>query len=341
MMTTARNTTALGTFYCTLSAVVYTAFYATFKVLSDKQDSAWITCVTGSIAAAILGVYLVIQSFRGRRVFPSWGELLGLAALGIVGQLGSVLTIWGTAIIGVGVTLVLQMGVMLAVAAILGRIVLGEAVFWKQIVAIVMVIVSVACFSMGSKNDSDDDAKKTATDDAVPVAADAAPSSLETLKNASPRLGIAAGILAGCAFATLGVGIRKVVTGETSPTATVFMINVMGAIALGPWCIYHLGLQTLASTPPDLFGIMLASGVLNLGSLLLVTMSFELISVVRVNVINNGLTGALTMIVGIFWFAERWNLAIGIGILLSLAGTLLISLADPNQNEVKSDNSTH
>ena len=74
---------------------------------------------------------------------------------------------------------------------------------------------------------------------------------------------------------------------------------------------------------------MLAAGVLNLIAFLLVTKSLQMISVVRFNVLNNGLTTALTAIVGIVLLSEPWNGTLLLGILLSMAGIVAISLAPP------------
>ncbi len=64
---------------------------------------------------------------------------------------------------------------------------------------------------------------------------------------------------------------------------------------------------------------MLAAGAMNLIAFLLITKSLQLTTVVRVNVVNNGLTMALTVIAGIVLFAEAWNRQIAAGILLSTA----------------------
>ena len=56
-------------------------------------------------------------------------------------------------------------------------------------------------------------------------------------------LGVAAAGLSGVAFAILTVGVRKTVTGNTSPEAVVFLMSVMGILALGPWSVYLLGMN--------------------------------------------------------------------------------------------------
>ena len=196
---------------------------------------------------------------------------------------------------------------MLAISAVLGLIVLGERVSWLQTFAIVLITLSVICLSVGAESTGGTTARE--------------------LSAGTILLGIAAGAMAGLAFAVLTVGIRKMVTGNTSPQAIVFLINLMGVVALGPWSAYQLGVGTLLQTAPRDLAAMLAAGVLNLIAFLLVTKSLQMISVVRFNVLNNGLTAALTAMIGIVLLSEPWNGALLLGIFLSIVGIVAISLA--------------
>jgi drug/metabolite transporter (DMT)-like permease len=270
---------------------------------------------------AVFGVYLAWLSFRGRQALPSWKEVVALSTLGLITQLGGVLLVWAIGVIGVGVTMTLQMGLMLAASAILGRIVLGERVSRQQMAALVLITLSVAFISMGAQATGEPDLPSSP---AASTMADHA---------AAERilLGVAAAILSGLAFAVLTVGVRKTVTGETLPEAVVFLINAMGVVALGPWCIHRLGLTTLLHTDPWCFSVMLGAGLFNLLGFLFLTKSLQWISVVRVNVVNNALTMVLTVAAGILLFTEPLNVNLAIGIALSMAGILLISIAAPQE----------
>jgi drug/metabolite transporter (DMT)-like permease len=299
----------LGTSYCVLSALGYVAFNICLRFVSDKQDPTWVNCVQASVGALVFGIYLAQQAVRGQRILPPRGELLALLAIGFVTQVGGVLTIWAMPIVGVGITGTLQMGVMLAASAILGRIVLAEEVSWRQMAAIAMITIAVVFFSTGAQS------------------ADAA--SPKASSSSWVLLGIAAAVAGGLAFGVLTVGVRKTVTSTTSPEAVVFLINLMGTVVFGPLCVCRMGLDTLVHTPPQEFGAMVAAGAMNLVGFLFITLSLKMIPVVHVNVINNGLVSALTILAGIRLFGEPWNRDIAIGIVLCMAGTLLISLVAP------------
>ena len=320
-MTVVRNSSTLGTLYCIFSAVAYTAYNICLREVSDKQDSAWINCVQASVGAAVFGAYLLWRAAGGRPALPPWKELLALIALGLVTQLGGVLLVWSMGVVGVAITGTLQMGVMLAASAVLGRIVLGERVSWRQVAAIALITVSVVFFSRGAQSAGEAASDHIASNGPSVVGANGAAAPQRIL------LGIAAAALAGLAFAALTVGIRKTVGGATSPEAIVFLISAMGVVALGPWCVCRLGLPTLLHSPLNHLGVMLAAGAMNLAGFLLVTKSLQMIAVVRVNVLNNGLVMALTVVAGIALFAESWNRDIMLGMLFSIVGTMLISLA--------------
>jgi drug/metabolite transporter (DMT)-like permease len=307
--TNASSLLKAGTLFCVASAVAYTAYNVCLRWVSSQCDPTWINCVQSSVSVAVFGAYLLWLAARRRPALPPWIEVAALLTIGLMTQAGNILFIWSMSVVGVAVTATIQTGVMLAASAVLGLIVLGERVSWPQVAAIGLITFSVVSFGIGAQS--------------------AGEASADPLSSSVVLWGLAAAMLAGLAFAVLTVGVRKTVTGNTSPQAVVFLINLMGVVAMGPWCVHHLGLDTLRATDPRDLGVMLAAGGLNLIAFLLVTKSLQTISVVRFNVLNNGLTTALTAAIGIAVFAEAWNAPVLFGILLSLAGILVISQAAP------------
>ncbi len=299
----------VGTLLCVFSAAAYTAFNICLNDVSRHYDSAWINCVQASVSVAVFGVYLLWQAAHGRRALPPGRELAALLTIGMITQIGSVLWVWAMSVVGVAVSATVQTGIMLAASALLGRLVLGERVSWRQLAAIALITISVLFISIGAQP------------------ADQATASL--LPSLRVLLAIAAAGLGGVTFAVLTVGVRKTVTGNTSPGAIVFLMSLMGVIALGPWSLFSLGLDTLLQTTPRALAIMLGAGFMNLVAFLAVTKSLQMISVVRFNVLNNGLTTALTAAIGVLAFQEPWNGTLLLGMLLAMAGILIISIKAP------------
>jgi len=310
-MNISRDQTKIGTLLCLFSSLGYTAYNVCLRDVSQRYDPSWINCVQSSVTVAVFGVYLGWQAARGRRVLPPRNELLALLAISLITQFGNIFYVWSMSVVGIAITATLQTGVMLGASAILGLIVLRERVSARQVVAIVMITVSMVFFSSGAQSSSG------------PTVGHGL--SLTVL------LGIGAAALAGIAFALLVVGVRKTVTSNSSSEAVVFLISTMGVAAMGPWCLYRHGFQTLVRTPPGDLGVMLAAGVVNLIAFLLVTKSLRMISVVRFNVMNNGLTTTMSATLGVVAFHEAWNGTLLLAMLLAMAGILIISIQAPSK----------
>jgi drug/metabolite transporter (DMT)-like permease len=335
-----QNRSTLGTLYCILSAVAYAVYAVCLRKTSGDYDPAWINCVQASVGTAIFGANLLCQSARGRRVLPPWKEAAALSVIGLITQMGGVLWIWSMSVIGVAVSGTLQMGLLLAGSAVLGLLLLGERVSWPQAAAVSLITASVSFFSIGAPSSNDGEAEPPSTDattlqtgsdsDVVPPKQATAS---EDIAAFTYLKGLGAAALGGLAFAVLTIGVRKTVTGDTSPEAVVFLINAMGVVFMGPWCLHQLGMAYLVQTPLKDLGVMLAAGMMNTIGFLLVTLSLQRITVVRVNVLNNGLTMVLTAMAGFWLFCEPFSFYLGLGILLSAAGILLISIVSSQSSD--------
>ena len=139
-----------------------------------------------------------------------------------------------------------------------------------------------------------------------------------------PLLGVTAGVFCGLAFAVLTVGVRKVVTGATSPEATVFFISCAGTIFLGPWSVQRLTLHGILATAPKDLLAMLAFGGFNLLAFFLFAKGLQLITVVRANIVNNGLATAFSVLAGVLVFAEPASRELILGMVLLLIGIVMI-----------------
>ncbi len=328
----------LGTIYCILSAVFYTLMGICQRELSKDCDPVWVNCVQASVSTVVFGVYLTFRSIRGRSAWPPMAVAVGLMMLGIVTQLGGSSYQWSLGVIGLAIGNPLQMGVMLAAAALLGWLVLGERVSWRAMAAILLIIASVFLLSVGAE--AANEAMRAAESvEGFHDGGGGEPGNSTQTNDVGVMvvlLGVGAACFAGVAFAILTVGMRKTATEETAPEAIVFFINAMGIVFLGPWAVARLGLDgVMATTPRDLV-VMLATGVCNLLAFLLIAKALQKTTVVRVNVINNALTTALTVLAGIVIFAEPSNRELIIGILLTLVGIVLISRGEPSDEPPES-----
>ena len=316
--------TALGTLYCVLSAGFYTLMGICQRELSENCDPVWVNCVQASVSTVVFGIFLLFTSVRGRSAWPPLGVAAALMVLGVITQLGGASYQWALGGVGLAICNPLQMGVMLAGAALLGRVILGELVPWRAVMAIVLITVAIVFLGTGAEEASE--AMQATTGG---QSADAHAISLRAI------WAVLAACFSGLAFAILTVGMRKTVTENTSPKAIVFYINLMGILFLGPWAWTRLGLDGMLATSPRDLAVMLATGVCNLMAFLLIAMSLQLTNVVRVNTINNALTTALTVLAGIVIFAEPTNSGLYMGIILTFMGIVLIGSIDSESEEHK------
>ncbi len=274
-------------------------------------------CVVG------ISPFILFAVLRGKSVLPPWRELVALAILGLVTQIGGILFVFGLGSVGLAITAPLQTGVILIGSVFLGRILLGERTTGRSILACVLITVSVFFFSLGAEEANH--AIQQNTPGQIVAASDAG------RPDSSPQdvfMAVGAACLSGLAFAILTVGIRKTVTSNTTPEAIVLIISAMGVIGLGPWAWQRHGLEGLLATSPSDFGIMLAAGAFNLISFTLITIGLKLTSLLRINAINSVATTALTVVAGILFFAEPATAAVLIGIVLTITGILLVGFSD-------------
>ncbi len=308
-MNSLANPLKLGTLYCVLSAATYTVYNTCLRAVSEKLDPSWINYVVAAVSVVVFSIYLMWGISRGLFALPPGRVVLVLLTIGLVTQLGAVLFVWAMSIVGVAVVGTLQVGVTLASSALLGLLVLGERISWQQIVAIVLITLAVVCFSLGAQS----------TEAANPQ------QEMQSETMVRVLLGIAAAVLSGIAFGITTVCVRKTGTEQIAPEAVVLFISLMGVVMLGPWSAYRLGLSTLLSTPSREMVMMLAAGTSNAVAFFLMAKSLQTISVVRFNVLLNGLMVTLTVAVGVALFAEPWNQAVVWGVALSIAGIVAIS----------------
>jgi drug/metabolite transporter (DMT)-like permease len=305
------------------SAVGYACYNVCLRGVSVDCDPVWVNCVQASVSVAGIGPLLILMALRGRRALPPWRDLAALAALGLVTQIGGVLFVFGLGSVGLAITAPLQTGIVLLGSVVLGRILLAERATRRSIMACVLITISVVFFGMGA-DEASKAIQQQALSESHTVSGDT--SAAPTTRDVWIALGAAC--LSGVAFTVLTVGIRKMVTSTTAPEAVVFIISAMGLIGLGPWAWQRHGLDGLLQTTPRDLGVMLAAGTFNLVSFTLITLGFKLTSLVRINAINSVTTTALTAIAGIVFFAEPATAAVLIGIVLTIAGILLVGFAD-------------
>ena len=252
------------------------------------------------VTVVVVGPYLLSRAVRGEKILPPWRTLLILMAAALAVQLGGNLPVqWALGVVGLAITMPAIFGTMLTAAAVFSFVFLGERVPRRSIVAIALLIGSVALLNMG---------------------ADAA---FRALSRPLVLLGVGAGCSAGVMFAALSTTIRFTATARVPISTIVFVTTLMGVLSLGSLSIWRLGPGGLIDTRPDQWTWMLAAGACNLVAFLAVTKGLQLTTVVHVNVLNASQV-AMGAIAGITLFSESWNPWLLAGVLLTIIGVILV-----------------
>ncbi|MBN1394558.1 MAG: EamA family transporter [Pirellulales bacterium] len=303
--TTSNRGSLSGVAFCLVSALGYSASNVFMRQLTTGDcDPFWAVFNRELVTPVFVGLWLLWQAARGRNALPKGRELGLLLAVGLLIQLaGNVCVQWSLGVVGLAVTIPAMFGAMITCGAIIGRVWLKERVSTRSIVAIAVLLGSLALLGVG---------------------AEASGRSIATAKSIAPDpllmvLGVAAAGLAGAVYALLSATIRRSVTGNTSPAAVAFLVTLMGVVGLGPICLYRLGLPTMMDTPVEQFALMIAAGAFNLVAFLALIHGLQRTAVFHANAVNASQV-AMAAVAGLALFAEPPTAWLLLGVCLTIVG---------------------
>lgn len=299
----------LGTWLAILAAMGYTASILALRKLAENHDAdwaVWISCIKAVpstlLAAAIVG----FRTLQGERVLPAARTCAILFASGLFMQFaGNVGFQCSLFLGGMALSVALSSTTMILSSAVLGWMVLRERVSARSVVAIAVLIASIAVLSGGARD-----------------------ASLSSGRDFSWLI-ITATVLtassAGLGWGLSGVAIRWAVTNGTTIMATVLILSLSGVVGLGLTCLIRMGPEALLATPSSDLQLMLVAGVFNAIAFILVGKAFSLISVVRVNLIQASQI-AMAAVFGVLFFLEPLTVWLVVGCIMTILGVVLITI---------------
>lgn len=302
----------LGTACGVISAIAYMAANVCLRQVALDCDPIWVSCVKAMPVAAVACTVVAWRGWHGVRSLPSlrlvvWLMLTSLA----VHFAGNAAFQWALGEIGLAVTVPLTFGSLILSAALLGRIWLGEPITPRSAVAMLVLIVSIALLSFAADE----------------VSSSLGKDRLTLVTTAALALAVGAASLAGIAYATCSVVIRRVVTRDMTLSATLMVISTTGLISLGITSVARLGVESLRETSGTDFFYMASAGVFNAVAFYSLAKSLQLISVMRVNMLNASQV-AMAAVAGVLFFGEATSTMLVIGVVLTSAGLLLMEGRD-------------
>jgi len=294
-----------GTICCAISALCYTAANVCMRRLAEMDaPPSWVGCNKELVTVLFVGPWLACRALRGQPVFPSKRSLAILITVGLGVQLvGNLGVQWALGVVGIAVVVTAVFGAMLTVSAVMGRIMLGELVSRRSVVALAVLLTGLASLGMSSWS----------------IGKAICPEATST----TIFLGVVAACTAGAIYAMLTISVRHAVTGEMRPDAIVFTITLVGVLSLGPVSVAWEGAEKLAATPLQQYYWIAAAGVFNLIGFLAITKGLELTTVVHANVLNASQV-AMAAVIGVLVFNEHPNPWLALGVLATIVGIVLI-----------------
>lgn len=307
----------LGSICGLLSAVGYTAANVCLRAATDS-DPIWVSAVKAVPTVVIFGPYLAWRAAKALPIGPDPKALWLLAAAGLFGQVGgNVAFQWSLGVIGLALAVPLCLGMMIVFGAWLGWSLLGERVTWRTIVSMVVLLAAVSILSLGAPG---------------------AQASLDTAAASQPLrviAGVAAACASGFAYALLGVAIRHAARHGAPTASSLVTVGVVGVLSLFPLSLTRLSLADMAATSAHDWIAMLGAGMANAAAFFLLVKSLQMTSIAHVNALN-ATQAAMAAAAGVLLFHEPLSGALGLGIVLTAIGLLMMD-ARAAQRTVVSD----
>jgi drug/metabolite transporter, DME family len=292
---------AFGVCCCAIAAVGYTAANACLnQSMIDKIDPVWVTCLKESTAFLYAAICVLIRFFRRLPVFPPWKELGILLAVGLsVQYLGNLGYLWAMGKVGLSVTVPANYGMQLFATALFGWLILGERVSFRSAMALGLLIIAIVLLKLGAKAVNSDSSSATI------------------------MLAVAASCLAGLVFAGLSIALRRCSKVAVEQSVLLFIVAGSGAITMWPLSFYRMGAEGVFNTPSNALAWMLGASFFNLIGFLGIAKGLQLISVVHASVLNASQV-AMSAVVGMVFFRESHNFWVVLGIIVTVAGIMLV-----------------
>ena len=303
-----RKWKALGAACCLASALGYTVVNSCKRLLTVHCDRPLMLSIQDSVSVVVVGAWLFWQARRGRAAVAGRGTMAGIVLVGLASQfLGNLPVLWAMSVIGLAATITAVLGMSLAGAAVLGRVFLGERVSIQSAVAAALLIISVVLIGFGAGR----------TNDSMAASAEAVRGPFWV------TAAISAACMAGLVYAALGVAVRKMLIGGTSLALVLFIVPASGVATLGPISFCRLGIAGILATHARDAEILLAAGALNLLAYLAALHGLRLVNVLHANVLSASQV-AMAALAGFLFFSEPASLALVMGVLLTVAGMILL-----------------
>jgi|GEM_PF-2528578 len=296
----------VGILCCAIAALLYTGANGAMTTLSRIGTSEiWFVGVKESITVLTMGplaIILLILRPANRPDRVTWAMLI---VAGLLTQLlANIGYAYSLKVIGMAATIPIISASVLTSTAILGRYMLDERLSIRTLLSIALLIVAICFISGGSGRTVE-------------------PATGKYLLPPNEWLAVLTSVIAGLCFGFLTISIRYAMNRNTQKPIVMTMITLPGLVCLIPAALYREGLELLGRTSFVEWKWMLGAGVLNLIAFYFLNKGLELTRAIHANITTSSQI-AMAAILGLLWFNEPFTAWLVIGVLMTVAGVLLI-----------------
>jgi drug/metabolite transporter (DMT)-like permease len=290
-----------------VSAAAYTAANICLRSVVHI-DPVWVSCIKAVPTVLLVGPWLFVRMARGQHLISSLGVLGILVPAAILGQLvGNVMFQWSLGVVGIALSVPLNMGTMIISGALLGRYVLNESIGPRMVLAIVVLLAAIAILSMGA-----------------PAAGRTVVASIAEVPGmALLGGGVVAACLSGVAYSLLGVVVRQCILQGTPLSTILTTVCFVGAMTLGAASYLRQGAALWMMMDAQDASAMVLAGVFNALAFLALAKALELAGLVHVSTLNAS-QSAMAAGAGVVFFHESLNAALAVGVALTVTGLMLM-----------------
>lgn len=317
-------------FFCALVSSLFYAFsLALLRLMTNYRSvsSDWSLFVKESVSVAVVGLYILISTLRGRYRFPAfrWIALVLFAGL-CSGAFGARAHLAAYAVIGLILTGPLIQAFQIIMTTAFGTFFLHEALNKLKIATIVILISAVALlgvspfFSQNISPDGESGEFQTA-EFSLPGGSALVGGLLLTLA-AGSGYALQVSLVRGTMLGSRRTDPASGSTPEPMPVSlVVFLITGIGMVTFGLFLWFEQGPAAFYQVPSECWSIALGSGVMNLAGFYFQNRGIVRIPASKVSMIAVAQIFLLT-IFGIVFFGEPANPAVWTGLLLTVVGVI-------------------
>lgn len=281
-----------------IAAVVYTLSNIALRQCVDI-DASLVTAMKAAPTVVFLAPFVGWMWLSGQTVATSgrWVPRFILASLAgqLIGNGGFQISL---GIIGLAATVPIMLGTLIVTGALLGRLMLGEEVNLRKVIAMITLICAVVILSQ--------------------------PGTSLPQQTTPVWIGAVCAAASGAAYAFFGATMRQALTGGLSGPATMLISGIVGSVSLWSITLLRLGTEPLADIAPNQWLVMVIAGVCNFTAFLSLSLALKSLPVVAVNLINASQV-AMAAVAGVVLFSEPVTRPLVIGILLTCGGLLILA----------------